>query len=218
MLKDPTKNHVYLLIFAQGLYIAGSPFINQPWGYDQYSPLDLSILDPHFGTIDMWRTAINEIHARGMYVVLDNTFATLGDLIGFEGYLNETTPFTLDEHKVQWKSDRHYYDFEFGNSYNKTCDYPAFWNETGFPIDEDIVKQMVGCYDSEFDQYGDTEAFGVYPDWRRQLSKFASVQDRLREWKSDVRDRLKNFACMADRKSTRLNSSHSGESRMPSSA
>lgn len=138
----------------QGLYIAGSPFINQPWGYDQYSPLDLSILDPHFGTLNMWRTAIDEIHARNMYVVLDNTFATLGDLIGFEGYLNTTTPFTLDEHKVQWKSDRHYTDFDFGNSYNKTCDYPRFWNETGFPVDKSVTQRMVGCYDSEFDQYG----------------------------------------------------------------
>jgi alpha-1,3-glucan synthase len=41
------------------------------------------------------------------------------------------------------------------------------------------------------------EAFGVHPDWQRQLSKFASVQDRLREWKPDVMARLQNFACMA---------------------
>lgn len=144
----------YLLTRRQGLYIAGSPFINQPWGYDQYSPLDLSILDPHFGTLDTWRMAITEIHARNMYVVLDNTFATLGDLIGFDGYLNATAPFTLEEHQVQWKSDRHYWDFETGNSYNKTCDYPPFWNETGYPIDAEVVNQMVGCYNSEFDQYG----------------------------------------------------------------
>jgi alpha-1,3-glucan synthase len=41
------------------------------------------------------------------------------------------------------------------------------------------------------------EAFGVHPDWQRQLSKFASVQDRLREWKPDVMARLKVFSCMA---------------------
>jgi alpha-1,3-glucan synthase len=40
------------------------------------------------------------------------------------------------------------------------------------------------------------EAFGVHPDWQRQLSKFASVQDRLREWKPDVMARLQTFACM----------------------
>lgn len=111
----------------QGIYLAGSPFINAPWGYDQYSPLDLSILDPHFGTIDAWRNAIDEIHARGMYVLIDNTFATLGDLIGFDGYMNATAPFTLKEHTVSYKSDRHYWDFEYGNEYNKTCDYPPFW-------------------------------------------------------------------------------------------
>ena len=137
----------------KGLYIAGSPFINQPWGYDQYSPLDLSILDPHFGTIDVWRNAVEEIHKRSMYVLLDHTMATMGDLIGFEGYLNTTTPFSLQEHKAQWKSERHYWDFDFGNTYNNTCDYPRFWNETGYPIDQEISDRMVGCYDSDFDQY-----------------------------------------------------------------
>lgn len=41
-----------------------------------------------------------------------------------------------------------------------------------------------------------TEAFGVFPDWRRQLTKFASVQDRLREWHEPVRLKLENFYCM----------------------
>ena len=131
-----------------------------------------------------------------MYVVLDNTFATLGDLIGTEGYLNETVPFTLAEHKVQWKSDRRYWDFDIGNSYNETCQYPRFWNETGYPVDKAVTDQMKGCYDSDFDQYGDTEAFGVFPDWRRELSKFASVQDRLREWHPPVRQKIENFYCM----------------------
>ena len=64
------------------LYLAGSPMINTPWGSDGYSPLDLTLLDRHHGNIAAWRDAISEIHQRGMYVVLDNTFATLGDLIG----------------------------------------------------------------------------------------------------------------------------------------
>ena len=131
-----------------------------------------------------------------MYVVLDNTFATLGDLIGTQGYLNETVPFTLAEHEVLWKSDRHYWDFDIGNTYNDTCEYPRFWNETGYPVDKYVTDQMKGCYDSDFDQYGDTEAFGVFPDWRRQLSKFASVQDRLREWRPSVRERIEHFYCM----------------------
>ena len=131
-----------------------------------------------------------------MYVIIDNTFATLGDLIGFDGFLNTTTPFTLNEHQVQWKSSREYHDFHIGSTYNKTCQYPKFWLETGFPVGEDVTSQMVGCYDSDFDQYGDTEAFGVFPDWRRELSKFASVQDRLREWHEPVRQKIENFYCM----------------------
>ena len=51
--------------------------------------------------------------------------------------------------------------------------------------------------ESDFDQYGDMEAFGVHPDYQRQLTKFASVQDRLREWRPEVMSKLTNFACMA---------------------
>jgi len=60
----------------KALYLAGSPFINQPWGADSYSPLDLTLLDMHFGNITTWQNVITEIHARGMYVMMDNTMAT----------------------------------------------------------------------------------------------------------------------------------------------
>jgi len=39
----------------------------------------------------------------------------------------------------------------------------------------------------------------VYPDYRRQITKFASVQDRLREWVPSVRQKLEHFSCMAIR-------------------
>jgi alpha-1,3-glucan synthase len=181
----------------RALYIAGSPFINKPWGADSYSPLDLTLLDLHFGEIQVWRNMITECHKRGMYVVLDNTMATMGDLIAFDGYLNSSTPFELSEHKVQWRDpQRQYLDFHTGNDYNETCNYPRFWLDTGFPVGEDVTSGMKGCYNSEFDQYGDTEAFGVYPDWRRQLSKFASSQDRLREWVPTVRQKISHFSCI----------------------
>lgn len=45
-------------------------------------------------------------------------------------------------------------------------------------------------------KYGDTEAFGLFPDWQRQLSKFASVQDRLREWVPSVRSKLNTMFCL----------------------
>ena len=120
----------------------------------------------------------------------------MGDLIGFDGYLNTTTPFSLNEHTVRYKTDRQYPDFEFGNKYNETCTYPRFWSETGYPVGKDVTDRMKGCFDGEFDQYGDTEAFGVFPDWQRQLSKFASVQDRLREWVPSVRAKIQHFSCM----------------------
>jgi alpha-1,3-glucan synthase len=48
----------------EAIYIAGTPLLNMPWGADGYSPLDLSLLDEHFGNIQAWRDAI---HDRGMY-------------------------------------------------------------------------------------------------------------------------------------------------------
>ncbi|KAK4213133.1 alpha-1,3-glucan synthase [Rhypophila decipiens] len=181
---------------VKAIYIAGSPFINQPWQSDSYSPLDLTLLDAHFGDIEEWRRAINEIHRRGMFVLLDNTVATMGDLLGFDGFLNESTPFEPEEHKVVWKTSRRYLDFDISDTYNETCQFPRFWNETGMPIDQIYADQFKGCYDSDFDQFGDTEAFGVYPDYRRQITKFASVQDRLREWVPSVREKLEHFSCM----------------------
>jgi alpha-1,3-glucan synthase len=45
-------------------------------------------------------------------------------------------------------------------------------------------------------QYGDIEAFGVFPNWQRQLAKFASVQDRLREWDPRVRSKIDHLTCL----------------------
>lgn len=50
----------------KALYIAGSPFINQPYAADSYSPLDHTLLDLHFGNISVWQAAVEEIHSRGM--------------------------------------------------------------------------------------------------------------------------------------------------------
>lgn len=58
------------------IYLMGSPFINQPWAPDSYSPLDLTVIDHHHGRIEEWRELITAIHERGMYVLLDNTMGT----------------------------------------------------------------------------------------------------------------------------------------------
>jgi alpha-1,3-glucan synthase len=36
----------------------------------------LTLLDKHFGTVKLWQDVIDEVHRRGMLVVLDNTMGT----------------------------------------------------------------------------------------------------------------------------------------------
>ena len=88
-----------------------------------YSPLDFSVLDPHWGNIDDWRNTIDAVHARGMYFMADFTVGTMGDLLGFDGllslyflflsqililficsFLNTSTPFSLNEYNTAWKN------------------------------------------------------------------------------------------------------------------
>ena len=88
------------------------------------------------------------------YVVLDNTMATMGDLIGFEGYLNTSTPFSFREHNAVWKTDRRYHDYSFNNTELEVCPwkYPRFWGDDGLQYNDSDTAQMVSCRDSEFDQ------------------------------------------------------------------
>ncbi|KAF8334274.1 modular protein with glycoside hydrolase family 13 and glycosyltransferase family 5 domains [Cantharellus anzutake] len=181
------------------IFIAGTPFLNMPWQADSYSPLDFSLMDPHWGTISDWVAAIDAIHARGMYIMLDFTVGTMADLLGWAPYVNKSAPFDLGEYDVYWKHPLYapwgineYQDFKYSNQRNDSCVYPNFWLDNGQPYALDVK----GCYASEFDQYGDMEAFGVHPDWQRQLSKFAGVQDRLREWNPDVMAKIQVYACL----------------------
>ncbi|KAH8886391.1 putative cell wall alpha-1, 3-glucan synthase [Thozetella sp. PMI_491] len=169
--------------------------MNLPWGVDSYSPVDLTLLDQHFGNITMWQKMVKEAHDRGMYVILDHTMSTMSDLLAFKGFENISATFDVKEHDALYKGTRQYLDFQISNEYKDQCDYPRFWFEDGTLLNNNDLG-LKGCYASDFDQYGDIEAFGVFPDWQRSLAKFASVQDRLREWVPAVRERLEVFSCL----------------------
>jgi len=120
----------------------------------------------------------------------------------FKSHLNESTPFSTSQYQTQWKLPRYapwglttYPDFDIGNTWNASCRLPTLWQDDGTEVDQSTFS-FSGCYSSEFDQFGDMEAFGVHPDWQRQLSKFASVQDRLREWDTDVMQKIKKYSCL----------------------
>ncbi|KAI8589864.1 glycoside hydrolase family 13 and glycosyltransferase family 5 protein [Geranomyces variabilis] len=178
---------------AKGVYIAGTIFENLPWDSHGYNALDFTLVDAHGGTIDQWRALSDALHARGMYLMLDVTVGTLGDLIYSEGYLNKSAPFNLKGYRSFYKNPLlTYADFHIDNTWNATCELPRFWGEDGLPL----VVEHKGCYNSDFDQFGSVEAFGVHPPWQRQLAKFNDVQDRLRDWSDPVAEKSIKFACL----------------------
>jgi alpha-1,3-glucan synthase len=95
-----------------------------------------------------------------------------------------------------WKYERQYFDFQPGNEWMDECpwEYPRFWNDYGTGLTNTTL--IGGCRISEFDQYGEVAAFGNYTEWEGQISKFAFVQDRLREWRPDVLQKIKHFSCL----------------------
>jgi hypothetical protein len=84
---------------------------------------------------------------------------------------------------------------QISNTWNGSCNLPPLWSEDGTEVDP-VSIGLKGCYASEFDQFGDMDAFGNHPYWQRELSKFASVQDRLREWDYDVMQKIRRYSCM----------------------
>ncbi|KAF2194680.1 glycosyltransferase family 5 protein [Zopfia rhizophila CBS 207.26] len=182
----------------KAVYLSGTPFINMPWSSDGFGALDFTLLDHHHGKIEDWRALVTEMHRRDMYVILDNTLGTMGDLLQWVGYENESAPFTWNEYDVRYKTSREYHDFQIGNTQNVSCIYPRMWGENGFPLSNQSVLDAMdeGCRDSEFDQYGDMKGVGEVPIWETQLAKFAGVQDRLRTSRDDVLDKIMHFSCI----------------------
>ena len=74
----------------------------------------------------------------------------MGDLIGFPGFLNTSSPLYPEEHDYIWKSTRRYHDFQPSNTLLDQCDYPRFWDDLGYNVTQTTLGP--GCRDSEFDQ------------------------------------------------------------------
>jgi alpha-1,3-glucan synthase len=106
------------------------------------------------GVIDDWRALITEMHNRGMYVILDNTLGTMGDLLEWVGSENVSAPFKYGEYDVAWKSTRQYLDFAVSNEHTTECNYPRMWGADGYPLsnETELDAMKLPCKDSEFDQ------------------------------------------------------------------
>ncbi|KAA1077051.1 Cell wall alpha-1,3-glucan synthase ags1 [Puccinia graminis f. sp. tritici] len=198
--QDRVLDYIYGMGYRT-IYIAGTPWLNMPWQSDGYSALDFTLLDPHFGTLSEWRTAIDKIHSKGMYVMLDTTTTTLSDFLEFKGNSGKAAPFNLHGYEVEYKTTaqkpwniKQYAEFQFTNTRDQSCRLPKFYNPNGSevlpPTDWD------GCYAGDFDQFGDSSPAGKAPAWQDQLTKYSGVQDRLREWDSGVATKLEKLACM----------------------
>lgn len=190
------------LDYLQGLgiksiYLTGSMMLNFAWSPDGYGPLDFTLLDRHHGTIQEWRLLVDEIHRRDMYVVFDNTIATMGNLLDYGGaFQNKSVSFSFDEHDFRWKyPDRQYHDFHPSNAWNASCNVPRIWEQNGLPESQSTIDQYI-CKDSEFEMYGDIDSTGSYPSYINQFSRFASVQDKLREWDPIVLEKINVMSCL----------------------
>lgn len=53
------------------IHCVGSPLQNVPWVYDGFSVTDFTLLDRHLGSIETWRELVTQVHARGMYILVD---------------------------------------------------------------------------------------------------------------------------------------------------
>ncbi|WAQ90638.1 hypothetical protein PtA15_13A37 [Puccinia triticina] len=198
--QDRVLDYIYGMGYRT-IYIAGTPWLNMPWQSDGYSALDFTLLDPHFGTLSEWRAAIDKIHSKGMYVMLDTTTTTLSDFLEFKGNSGKAAPFNLHGYEVEYKTTvqkpwniNQYAEFQFTNSRDQSCRLPKFYNPNGTdvlpPADWD------GCYAGDFNQFGDSSPAGKAPGWQDQLTKYSGVQDRLRDWDSGVAAKLEKLACM----------------------
>ncbi|KAI7955973.1 hypothetical protein MJO29_007372 [Puccinia striiformis f. sp. tritici] len=198
--QDRVLDYIYGMGYRT-IYIAGTPWLNMPWQSDGYSALDFTLLDPHFGTLSEWRAAIDKIHSKGMFVMLDTTTTTLSDFLEFKGNSGKAATFNLHGYEVEYKTTaqkpwniNQYAEFQFTNGRDPSCRLPKFYNPNGSevlpPTDWD------GCYAGDFDQFGDSSPAGKAPPWQDQLTKYSGVQDRLREWDGGVANKLEKLACM----------------------
>lgn len=137
-----------------------------------------------------------------MYLLVDMTVATMSDFLGFitpngKSWLNVSTPFDTKGYHTIWKNsvrpNQAYLDFSPSNKTVPCEGTPVFYTQEGI-VDDSATP--ITCFDGDFDQYGDVEAFGDHPQWQRQLAKFASVQDRLMDWKPSVARKLENLGCL----------------------
>lgn len=87
-----------------------------------------------------------------IYFIMMLIVNRMGDLIGFEGHLNNSAPFNSHGYDYVWKTSRRYHDFQPGNEWLDECEweYPRFWDDSGSGVIETNLTR--GCLDSEFDQ------------------------------------------------------------------
>jgi hypothetical protein len=157
---------------VRSIYIAGTYFLNMPWQADGlshsyhvdavadlflgYSAIDFTLLDPHYGTLAHWAELIDEMHRRGMYIILDFTVGTMGDFIGFKEYvlsrshfptltryshLNVSTPFNIDEYEAQWKRPTYApWGFDYYPDFNFTNGEDIQWTARGASLLISLVQ------------------------------------------------------------------------------
>ncbi|KAJ1566559.1 hypothetical protein HK405_009324, partial [Cladochytrium tenue] len=157
------------------LQLNGTPFWSNEW--HGYNALDFTLLERHIGLVQDFRDFTTAAHKLGMYVMLDLTVVTLGNKLVFGPYDKEFAPFSIDGYETRYRDPGFKYnDFYISNNWDPNCTFPPVWGKNGYP--EVVVHPTKpGCYDSDFNQFGDVDAYSVVYQYRRYFGRFASIQD-----------------------------------------
>ncbi|KAJ3350440.1 Cell wall alpha-1,3-glucan synthase ags1 [Entophlyctis luteolus] len=183
-------------LYALGIrtiLMAGTPFLSDAW--HGYNPLDFSLLEEHLGLLADFREMINAIHSRGMYFMVDVTLTTLANNLVFEGYPAASAPFNINGYRATYRTSFQYNDFYINNTWNPDCEFPIVWGKNGYreiiaPPDEP------GCYDSDFNQFGDVNSTTNVLQSQRYFGRFGSVQDHIKDWIPRNQQRISALTCL----------------------
>lgn len=114
---------------------------NDENSYHNYRPIDFTIIEDRFGSLEELRNLVTEAHNRGLYVIFDIVINHMADLYYFEGHQTSTAPFQMHEGEYQLfqhpNKPFEYVDFSVDNRFFTDGKYPDVYDSNGEVVSDD---------------------------------------------------------------------------------